>query len=148
MGTRRRSRELAMQALFYMDASQSLSEESLELYCRCFSPSQKALPFFKELVLGVLQWRTKIDALIEQFSQNWKMHRMAGVDRNILRIAVYEFMCLKSVPYKVTINEAIDIGKKFGTADSGAFINGILDSIRVALESQEITQSLEHNAEG
>ena len=130
MGTRRRSRELAMQALFYMDASQSLSEENLEHYCRCFSPSKKAMPFFKELVLGVLRWRTKIDTLIEQFSQNWKMHRMAGVDRNILRIAVYEFIFLKNVPYKVTINEAIDLSKLYSSRESRRFVNGVLDRLR------------------
>ena len=137
-----------MQALFYMDASQSLSEENLEHYCRCFSPSKKAMPFFQELVLGVLQRQTEIDTLIEKFSQNWKISRMAGVDRNILRIAVYEFMFLKNVPYKVSINEAIDIGKKFGTEESGAFINGILDSIRIALENREITFAHDLNVEG
>ena len=123
-----------MQALFYMDMRQKSSPEMLALYCQCFAPSQKALPFFTELVSGVMQYKTQIDAIIERFSNNWKLSRMSCVDRNIMRIAVYEMLFCRDIPSKVSINEAIDVGKKFGTEDSGAFINGILDSIRVALD--------------
>jgi N utilization substance protein B len=80
---------------------------------------------------------SEIDAVIERYSDNWKISRMSGVDRNILRIAIYELMYCNDIPYKVTINEAIDIGKRFGSNESGAFINGILDGIRVALEEKE-----------
>jgi N utilization substance protein B len=138
MGNRRKSRELAMQALFYMDMSQNDSKEKLEHFCENFTPSKKALPFFLKLVNGVMNARPEIDAVIERFSSNWKLNRMAGVDRNIMRIAVYELICCHDIPYKVSINEAIDIGKKFGTEESGAFINGILDSIRLALEKKDI----------
>jgi len=138
MGFRRKSRELAMQALFYMDMSRNISVKTLDLYCRHFSSSKKAEPFFQELVKGVINTRSEVDAIIERFSSNWKINRMSCVDRNILRIAVYELFYCRDIPPKVSINEAIDIGKKFGTEESGAFVNGILDSIRLDMEKDNI----------
>jgi len=138
MGNRRKSRELAMQALFYMDTNRSISLENLDLYCRNFQPSEKVRPFFLQLVQGVIASKARVDAVIERYSSNWKIHRMSCVDRNILRLAVYEVLFLEDIPVKVSINEAIDIGKKFGTDESGAFINGILDSIRLALDKGEL----------
>ena len=138
MGNRRKSRELAMQALFYMDMSQNDSNEMLERFCNNFTPSRKALPFFLKLVKGVIKAKPEIDAIIERFSDNWKLSRITCVDRNIMRIAAYELIWCHDIPPKVSINEAIDIGKKFGTEESGAFINGILDSIRTAIEKEEI----------
>ena len=134
MGIRRKSRELAMQALFYMDTNGDISLENLELYCSNFQPEENVRPFFLKLVRGVIASKSRIDAVIEQFSSNWKMHRMSGVDRNVMRLAVYEALFCDDIPVKVSINEAIDIGKKFGSGESGAFINGILDSIRIALD--------------
>ncbi len=136
MGTRRQARELAMQALFYMDMQKDASEEMLEYFCGCFCPAKKSQPFFMKLVTGVLGTKGRIDALVEQFSQNWKISRMSCVDRNVMRIAIYEMLCCDDIPPKVSINEAVDIGKKFGTQESGAFINGIMDSIREALEKE------------
>ena len=132
-----------MQALFYMDMRGGDPEEMLDLYCRCFSPAKKAYPFFNRLVSGVLNAMDEIDATIERFSSNWKISRMSCVDRNILRIAVYELMHCKEIPFKVSINEAIDVGKKYGTEESGAFINGILDSIRNAIEAESIETEAE-----
>jgi N utilization substance protein B len=88
------------------------------------------------LVNGVLENRPEIDNLIERYSKNWKLNRMSGVDRNVMRIAVYELLCCEDIPPKVSINEAVDVGKKFGTEESGAFINGIMDSIRDALDKE------------
>ena len=136
MGYRRKSRELAMQALFYMDMLQNVSMEALDFFCRHFPPSKRAQPFFLELTTGVIKNRLEIDGIIERFSSNWKISRMSGVDRNVLRIAVYELLYCSEIPPKVSINEAIDVGKKFGTEESGAFINGILDSIRRAMEKE------------
>jgi len=134
MGTRRQARELAMQALFYMDMQKDASEEMLEHFCGCFCASKKSRPFLIKLVNGVIGNKGQIDALVERFSQNWKINRMSCVDRNVMRIAVYEMLYCDDIPPKVSINEAVDIGKKFGTQDSGAFINGIMDSIKEALE--------------
>jgi len=136
MGTRRQARELAMQALFYMDMQKDASEEMLEDFCGCFCPSKKSRPFLIKLVTGVLGTKGRIDALVERFSQNWQISRMSCVDRNVMRIAVYEMLYCDDIPPKVSINEAIDIGKKFGTQESGAFINGIMDSIRGSLEKE------------
>jgi N utilization substance protein B len=138
MGIRRRSRELAMQALFYMESQNNLSQEMLKRFCDNFRPAQKARPFFFTLVTGVLDTRPEIDAIIQRYATNWRMSRMSGVDRNVMRIAVYEMLNCSDIPPKVSINEAIDVGKKFGTDESGAFINGIMDRIRLALEKNEI----------
>ena len=129
-----------MQALFYMDIIRKNSEEALKLFCNNFIPSQKPSPFFLELTEGVVRARPEIDLIIERFSSNWKMSRMSCIDRNIIRIAVYELLFCDDIPSTVSINEAIDIGKKFGAGESGAFINGILDSIRIALEKKEINK--------
>jgi len=136
MGIRRRARELAMQALFYIDSRQCELAEGLDLFCQSCLPPKKARPFFLKLVSGVGAGRPDIDALIERFSSNWKVSRMSGVDRNILRIAVFELLCCPDIPTRVTLNEAIDIGKRFGSEESGAFINGILDSIHQALDKE------------
>jgi N utilization substance protein B len=145
MGKRRKSRELAMQALFYMDICPGDSSDQLDSYVRNFSPSKDALPFFLDIVKGVVESKKNIDWVIEQFSSNWKIHRMSCVDRNILRVAVFEVLYRPDIPVKVSINEAIDIGKKFGTHESGPFINGILDSIRIALEKGEIQMPSEND---
>ena len=152
MGTRRRARELAMQALFYMDANQNASPQMLERFCENFTPPQKARPFFMKLVTGVLEAKPQIDTLIERFSKNWRIRRMSCVDRNIMRVAVFEMLSCHDIPPKVSINEAIDVGKKFGTEESGAFINGIIDSIRIAIEEGEIqiekpTEKADHSSE-
>ena len=138
MGIRRRARELALQALFYMDMTGDVSEEMLQRFCEHYPPGAKSRPFFLQLVKGVNDSQMAIDLLIEQYSHNWRLTRMSYVDRNILRIAVYEILFCDDIPFKVSINEAIDIGKKYGTEESGAFINGILDRIRIEWESNGI----------
>lgn len=136
MGNRRRSRELAMQALYQMEMIQDHSKEAVELFCKHFGVTENVKPFFLRLVEGVKKVQHEIDPLIKSFSENWKISRMSRADRNIMRIAVYELLYCDDIPPKVSINEAIDIGKKFGTEDSGPFINGILDSIRISLEKE------------
>lgn len=138
MKNRRKSREAALQALYYMDIRNEFSLEALALFQRCFPQSEQVLPFFETLIKGVMRNRSQIDRLIERFSSNWKIGRMACVDRNVMRIALYEILYMDDIPEKVSINEAIDIGKKFGTDESGAFINGILDSAHIALNNKEI----------
>jgi N utilization substance protein B len=142
MGTRRQAREFAMQALFSMDMNCAFSGEMLNDYCGCFPPGKRFYPFFEYLVKGVLDHKGEIDQVIECYSSNWKMRRMACVDRNILRIAVFEMLYGADIPAKVSINEAIDIGKRFGTPESGAFINGILDSIRMAIENGQLRKPI------
>ena len=95
-----------------------------------FSPNQEADEFLKRLVLGVLEHCQEFDRLIEQYSENWRLDRINMVDRNILRMALFELLYCEEIPPKVTINEAIDLGKRYGSEDSGSFINGILDRIQ------------------
>ena len=87
--------------------------------------------FAECLVRGVVQRRAELDGAIAGSAEHWRIERMAVVDRNVLRMAVYELLHCADIPPKVTINEAIEIGKKFSTANSGAFINGILDRVRI-----------------
>jgi N utilization substance protein B len=137
MGHRRSSRELAMQALYYIDMGKNDPERAYTLFCINFEPAEDIKPFFTYLVHGVLEHKDEIDGKIEAFSNNWKLSRMSGVDRNVMRIAAFEMLYCPDIPSKVSINEAIDIGKKYGTADSGAFINGILDAISLDLEKMK-----------
>ena len=95
-----------------------------------FSPKGERDDFVERIVLGVIEHRQKIDQLIEQYSENWRLDRMNLVDRNILRMATFELLYFEDIPPKVTLNEAIDLGKRYGTEDSGSFINGILDRIQ------------------
>lgn len=146
MGTRRKSRELALQALYFLEWQQRnmpqtrdlVTETELRLrsFCSNFRVPETNLPFFLLLTRGVTYLRSQIDAIIERFSSHWKIHRMASVDRNILRMAVFEMCCRPEIPHTVSINEAVDLGKMYGTDESGAFINGILDGIRIQMESE------------
>ncbi|MCK5940467.1 MAG: transcription antitermination factor NusB, partial [Planctomycetes bacterium] len=98
------------------------------------SAEREVVQFATRLVEGTLAHRDEIDAKLQSVTRNWDLRRMAIVDRNVLRMAVYELMWCDDVPPKVAINEAIEIGKKFSTANSGGFVNGILDRIRIDLE--------------
>jgi N utilization substance protein B len=121
-----------------MDMHCDPAEDLVGQFCSCFARERPTQPFFHRLVDGVQENRQTIDTVIEQFSSNWKLSRMSCVDRNVLRIAVFELLFCADIPPKVSINEAIDVGKRFGTDESGAFINGILDSIRLAMDRHEV----------
>ena len=133
MGDRRLSRELALQALFSFDVNKSDPAQVLEEFCalREGELTDMVKPFFLDIVEGVLAAGDDIDGLLNTYSKNWKLSRMPVVDRNIMRIATFELLKRKDIPPSVTINEAVEIGKKFGTRDSGSFINGVLDRIRL-----------------
>lgn len=103
--------------------------EALSLFWDCFSSDEEARDFCERLVRGVVEHRDEINRIVESQAEHWKMSRMTRIDRNILRIAVYELLYCEDIPPKVAMNEAVDIGKKFGSEESGAFINGILDGI-------------------
>ncbi|WP_020586835.1 transcription antitermination factor NusB [Desulfobacter curvatus] len=136
MGDRRKSRELALQALFALDLNKTDSRPQIDDFIEQHGGdlSEPTRHFFQTLVDGVLENRKEIDDLLDQWAKNWKISRMPAVDRNIMRIAVFEMLHLSDIPPSVSINEAVEIGKKFGTRDSGPFINGVLDRIRVQYE--------------
>ena len=130
MGRRRKSREFALQVLYQLNITQQDVLTALTQFQEHFLSNGKADEFLKRLVLGVLKHCQELDRLIEQYSENWRLDRINMIDRNILRIALFELFYCEDIPPKVTINEAIDLGKKYGSEDSGSFINGILDRIQ------------------
>ena len=131
MRKRTRSREFALQLLYQIDAR---GDEVLATMEQFFegeeSADEEVRVFTRKLVTGTRDSAEEIDALITEAAENWRLDRMALVDRNILRMAVFEMLHLEEIPAKVTINEAIELGKRFSTKQSGSFINGILDRIR------------------
>ncbi len=112
--------------------------ESFERVCESFGPPKEIRPYSREVVVGVWENRTDLDGLISRSSKNWRVERMSRVDINILRIAIYEVLYMKDVPPKVSIDEAVELGKRYGTEESGAFINGILDHIYNQLKAEGV----------
>jgi N utilization substance protein B len=138
MGARRTGRERALQALYQMEMSALRPEEALEAAWNAEpepgQPDAEAHRFALELVQGVVEHREQIDGLIETHSHNWRLDRMARIDRNVLRLAVFELKWREDIPKKVTLNEAVELGKAFGSEASSAFVNGLLDRIALAVE--------------
>ena len=130
MRKRRKSRECALQVLFQLNITKQEAIKALSQFQEHFSSDGEADEFLKRLVLGVLDHRQELDRLIEQYSENWRLDRINIIERNILRMALFELLYCEEIPPKVTINEAIDLGKRYGSGDSGGFINGILDRIQ------------------
>ncbi|MDY0040433.1 MAG: transcription antitermination factor NusB [Desulforhabdus sp.] len=129
MGQRRRSREIALQVLYQMEVIGAPPDEALRIYYEYFQSPSELRPFCEELVRGVYLHRQEIDRVIASASEHWRLERMSIVDRNILRLALYEMLYCRSIPPTVSINEAIDLGKLYGSSESGSFINGILDHV-------------------
>lgn len=129
MGTRRKSRELALQALYQGELAGPNGHLDFQEFCAHFQVNKKATPYAKKLLDGVLEKGAAIDKLISNHAENWRLERMSVIDRNILRLAVYEVHYQDDVPASVAINEAVEIAKRYSTDDSGSFINGILDAM-------------------
>jgi N utilization substance protein B len=134
--SRSQCREWALQFLYQGEFAGSGEAEDLERFWGHFQPQGKAPAYLKMLVTGTAAHREELDALIARYSQHWRLERMAAVDRNLLRLAIYELLYQSKVPPKVVINEAIELAKRYGSEDSGAFVNGILDQIREAVVRQ------------
>lgn len=146
MGKRRIAREQALKFLYQIDVlthdnnkkNLDVDQELTNFFMiekTSFDENIKKFMIF--LVKGVCENIERIDQMISRYSDNWKISRMSRIDRNILRIAVYEMTNLSNIPYAVTINEAVDIAKKYGTEESGAFINGVIDKVKLAVEEGE-----------
>ena len=131
MRKRTQARELALQLMYQLDLR---GDEILDEVNESLAPGAgdpEMLDFARELIHGCREKRAEIDRQIEEVAKNWQLKRMAAIDRNILRLATYELLYREDIPPLVTINEAIDIAKKFSTKNSGPFVNGILDNIRL-----------------
>jgi N utilization substance protein B len=134
---RTKARERAVQALYQIDVAASDLDEALERFWKSFEPVEREVrALAEEYVRGVARHRRAVDEVIEGVSEHWRLDRMAKVDRNVLRLAVYELHHRTDVPVKVVINEAIELGKKYGSESSGAFINGLLDRLAQALPAE------------
>lgn len=134
MANRRKGRELALQALYQFDITRSYDEASLKKFYECFFSKEGKNEFSEDFIRGVMSHLKELDELIEKYSENWKLPRMPVVDRNLLRMAIFELLHKDDIPVKVTLNEAIEIGKRFGSENTGSFVNGILDKIAKTLK--------------
>jgi transcription antitermination protein NusB len=130
MGTRRKARELAVQLLYQHDLAKVDPEEGMRLFWEYFPVDMEAREFCTQLVLGTLDRLAVIDELLSEASENWSLNRMSVVDRNILRLATYELVDRPEIPPSVSLNEAIEIAKKYSSPDAAVFINGVLDRVK------------------
>ena len=136
MGRRRKAREVALQFLYQLDQHGDTDPTAHETEFWARHPvDAETRAFASALVRGATSRHAEVDTLIAQYTEHWDLDRMGVVDRNILRMAVYELLDRPSVPPKVAINEAIEISKKFGTKESSRFINGILDRVHKELRA-------------
>ncbi len=138
MSSRRKSRELALQALYQMELAGDRAEEAIyDLRQRC-PGDEEAAEFSARLIRAVAEHRQEIDRLAGQAAQNWRLDRMAVVDRNLIRLGAAQLLYLRDqVPPKVAIDESIELAKRYGDQESGRFVNGVLDSIYKSLPPEE-----------
>ena len=137
MGARRKARVCALQMLFQYDIARPRLDELASTYWEAFGEEMSDVPrdFSNNLALGAISHLDEIDDLIKKRAENWRIQRMAVVDRNILRLAIYEFLYETDTPKTVIINEALEIARRFSTFEATQFINGILDAIKRDLEN-------------
>lgn len=131
MRKRTQARELALQLLYQVDLLKGkLTKEEREAFLAEHAEGHEVREYARELVDGVLRHQPAIDAAIDEVAKNWDLGRMAVIDRNILRMGIFELLHRPDIPPKVAINEAVDLAKKYSTKNSSAFVNGILDKVK------------------
>jgi N utilization substance protein B len=138
MGARHSGREAALQMLFQMEASGASAEETVALYWPSFEGDPEGRAYADEAVRGVAATREAIDARIGEASANWRVERMARVDRNVLRLATWELANRLDVPRAVILDEAVELAKAYGTDESGAFVNGVLNRVADTLGRADV----------
>jgi len=131
--SRSRCREWALQFLYQSEFAGQGREDDLSSFWDYFQKGAKPPDYLTALVMGVASHQPELDALIVRYSEHWRLERMGAVDRNLLRLATYELLYQLDIPPKVVINEAVELAKKYGTEASGAFVNGLLDRIRLGV---------------
>jgi N utilization substance protein B len=146
MRGRRKAREIALQVLYSLNFVNIDVQKALDLFWGNFVAPKTAKEFAASLVLGTWKHREELDRLIAGCSDNWSLGRMSKVDISILRMAVFEFLYCDDIPPKVTLNEAIDLGKIFGSENSGSFINGILDALNLKLSGEHADTPIDRTA--
>ena len=146
MRGRRKAREIALQVLYGLNFENIDVQKALDLFWSNFVAPKAAKEFAAFLVQGTCEHRDELDKLIAGCSDNWSLGRMSKVDISILRLAVFEFLYCDDIPPKVTLNEAVDLGKTFGSENSGSFINGILDALNLKLNKKNATNHLDRKS--
>lgn len=146
--SRRLTREMAFKVLFQIDMGRNPWKEVLSRTIAEANLSDKSGLFLEQLVKGTIQYLKVIDAEIVKYAEGWKIDRMASTDRNILRMALYEIRYLKDIPPGVTVNEAVELAKKYGDDDSGKFVNGILGNIIRSIENESGSLHDKENTSG
>jgi len=141
MGRRRKAREDTLRILFRLEFENKQIEKTLDQYWKSKKASEEIKEYSTWLVNGVISDQAKIDNIIQQVSEHWRISRMALVDRNILRMAVFELLYEEKIAPAIVINEAIEIAKKYSGEEAATFVNGILDAVRKDLKN--IKKSLE-----
>ena len=141
MGQRRKAREETLRILFRLEFENKQIEKTLNQYWKGKKASEEIKEYSTWLVNGVISDQAKIDNIIQQVSEHWRISRMALVDRNILRMAVFELLYEENIAPAIVINEAIEIAKKYSGEEAATFVNGILDAVRKDLK--DIKKSLE-----
>ncbi len=134
MGRRRDARQAALQYHFWRDMQRGHGPERMEDFWEFLPTKQRVREFAQPLIDGMNEHLDEIDTRIRRFAENYEFGRIAGVDRNVLRLAIYEMLYRDDIPPVVSINEAIELAKKFGGAESGRFVNGILDRVRKEID--------------
>jgi len=131
--SRSHCREWALQFLYQAEFGGGRRPEDITFFWRHFQKRETVPSYLQELVTGVATHQEELDALIVRYSEHWRLERMTVVDRNLLRLAIYELLYQLHIPPKVVINEAVEMAKRYGSEASGAFVNGLLDRIREAV---------------
>jgi N utilization substance protein B len=130
MTRRSRGREVALQVLYQVEQNAGISPEEIQRFiARRLLDDRKLCEFTESLTAGVKEHQAALDAMISNVAENWRLDRMAAIDRNILRLGAYEMLHCPEVPAKVAINEALELAKRYSTAQSSRFVNGILDRV-------------------
>ncbi len=129
MGIRRKARTIALQVLFEVDSVAHDAEQALERLLAEASLPEEGANFARELVAGVLTNRERIDNMIQTYAPAWPVAQLAAIDRNILRLAMFEILLNNKVPVKAAINEAVELAKTFGSENSPKFVNGVLGTV-------------------
>ncbi len=138
MGVRRRGREYALQMLYAMDLTGYQPDQVFAGFYALQDLNRDAFYYARRLVDGVHSHLEEIDTALTRFAENWKIHRMAAVDRNLLRLGLYELIYVTEIPFPIVINEALEIVKEFGDQEGTQFLNGILDAARKEYRKDEI----------
>lgn len=136
MRSRTLAREAALKALYQLDLRSSVPDAEVEELLAREAPQREAQDYARIVVKGTRKNLTEIDGEITQVAENWDLGRMAAIDRNVLRLAIYEMTQREDIPPAVAINEAVTIAKKYSTKDSGGFVNGILDQVKNRLAAR------------